>query len=61
MSEDRYVVRYRRPGDRERVRRTEGGRKRAFTYEEAEAFIERNSAVYPNARIVRLKRAKKNQ
>lgn len=51
MSE--YAIRYRKPGDRERTKRTAEGRKRRFTLDEAERFIARNRVNYPNARIVR--------
>lgn len=51
--ESEYAIRYRKPGDIERVKRTAEGRKRRFTLAEAKRFLVRNKVNYPNARIVK--------
>lgn len=55
-----YVIRYRKPGDEERVRRSTDGGKRKFTWGEAQLFLGRNRVNYPNARIVKLKKKAKS-
>lgn len=55
-----YAIRYRKPNDIERVKRSAEGRKRRFTKVEAERFLRRNRVNYPNARIVKFASSSKS-